>query len=115
MFKDTTTNLVDGHDATYQDLRLLLLADRGGLFGDPYYGTILKRLFFEQNNIILIDIVIDAIYTAILQFMPAVIVQRKDITIVQNGTYININIKAQNVLDLQTDLYNIQMINYEVK
>jgi phage baseplate assembly protein W len=47
-------------------LKLLLLSDRGSFFGDPYYGTVIKRLIFEPNNVILRDIVIDAVYTAII-------------------------------------------------
>ena len=70
MFSNTTTKVVEGHDATAQNLKLLLLSDRGSFFGDPYYGTVIKQLIFEPNNYILRDIVIDAIYTVILQFMP---------------------------------------------
>ena len=70
MFNRTSANTVEDHEATSQNLRLLLLSDKTSLFGDPYYGTILKRLMFNQNDIVLQDIVIDAIYTAILQFMP---------------------------------------------
>ena len=113
MFNNTTTKIVSDHDATLQNLRLLLLSDRGGLFGDPYYGTIIKRLMFEQNSSILKDIVVDAIYTAILQFMPQIKVKRKDISILQQGSKIDINIKATNMLDFQSDLYNISLMNYQ--
>ena len=114
IFKSTQTNIVKDHEATSQNLRLLLHSDRGGLFGDPYYGTILKQLMFEPNNYILRDIVIDAIYTVILQFMPQILVKRKDITIVQSGVDIKVTIKAVNMLDYQTDMYNVNLLNYEV-
>jgi hypothetical protein len=42
MFNNTTTKVVEGHEATAQNLRLLLFADKTALFGDPYYGTTLK-------------------------------------------------------------------------
>lgn len=113
MFNNTSTKIVDGHDATLQNLKLLLLSDRGGLFGDPYYGTILKRLIFEQNNSILKDIVVDAIYTVILQFLPQIKVKRKDITIRQDGVDISVNIKAVNMLDFTPDLFNISLMNYQ--
>ena len=113
MFNNTSTKIVDGHDATLQNLKLLLLSDRGGLFGDPYYGTILKRLIFEQNNSILKDIVVDAIYTVILQFLPQIKVKRKDITIRQDGVDIFVNIKAVNMLDFTPDLFNISLMNYQ--
>lgn len=114
MFNNTTTKVVEGHEATAQNLRLLLFADKTSLFGDPYYGTIIKQLIFEPNDILLRDIVVDAIYTAILQFMPQILVKRKDITITQSGIDIYVNIKVLNMLDYQTDMYNINLLNYEV-
>ena len=111
MFNNTSTKIVEDNQATLQNLKLLLLSDRGALFGDPYYGTIIKRLVFDQNNVILRDIVSDAIYTAILQFMPQIKVNRKDITIAQSGSKIDVNIKATNMVDFQTDLYNLTLIN----
>ena len=114
IFNNTSTRIVEDHAATAQNLQLLLLSDRGSFFGDPYYGTVIKQLIFEPNNYILRDIVIDAVYTVILQFMPQVLVNRKDITIVQKGVDIFVTIKATNMLDYQTDMYNINLLNYEV-
>lgn len=114
MFTNTQANVVSDHEATAQNLKLLLYADRGSLFGDPYYGTILKRLMFEQNDVVLRDIVIDAIYTAIQQFLPQIKVKRKDITIVQDGAKLYVTIKAINMLDFQPDMYNINLLEYEV-
>ena len=114
MFNNTTTKVVKDHEATAQNLKLLLLSDRGAFFGDPYYGTIIKQLIFEPNNVILRDIIIDAIYTAILQFLPQVLVHRKDIAVVQRDTQVYVNIRATNMLDYQTDMYNINLLNYEV-
>lgn len=113
MFNNTSTKVVEGHDATIQNLKLLLYSDRGGLFGDPYYGTIIKKLMFDQNDMVLKDIVIDAIYTSILQFMPQIKVNRKDITLVQDGVTIHANIKAMNMLDFQPDMYSINLMNYQ--
>lgn len=70
MFNRTGTLLVEDHEATSQNLRLLLLSDKYSLLGDPYYGSVIKRLMFNQNDVVLQDIVRDAIYTVILQFMP---------------------------------------------
>lgn len=114
IFNNTATKVVEGHAATAQNLKLLLLSDRGSFFGDPYYGTVIKQLIFEPNNYILRDIVIDAIYTVILQFMPQITVRRQDITIVQKGVDIFVTIQAINMLDYQTDMYNINLLNYEV-
>lgn len=114
MFTNTTTKVFSDHEATASNLKLLLLSDKMSLFGDPYFGTNIKKLIFEQNNYVLQDIVIDEIYTAILQFMPQISIQRKDISIVSSGSDIYVNIKAVNLLDYTTDLYTINLINYEV-
>ena len=109
----SSTKVVSGHDATYNNLRLLLKSDKYGLFGDPDFGTNLKRLLFNQNNMVLRDIVIDDIYTAIIIFLPQILVERKNITITSDGTTLYANIKAQNMLDYTTNIYNLSLMNYE--
>lgn len=115
MFSSKGTKLVSDHDATVQNLKLMLLSDRGSLFGDPYFGTLWKRLLFDQNNIIIRDIIIDDILTSIQTFMPQLLVQRKDITITSDKYSIYISIKATNLLDYQIDLYNIKLTGDEVE
>lgn len=114
MLKSVTTNIVTDHDATMSNLKLLLLSDRGSLLGDPYFGTNLKRLMFDQNNYVLRDVVIDDIYTAILQFLPQILVKRKDITINADKTRVQINIKAQNMLDYTLDTYNLVLLSEDI-
>ena len=115
MFTNTTTRLLSDHEATVSNLRLLLLSEKNSLFGDPYFGTNIRKLIFEPNNVVLQDIVIDEIYTAILQFMPQVLVKRTDITIVQQGSDLFVTMRALNLLDYTTGLYNINLISYEVE
>ena len=92
---------------------LLLLSDKGSLFGDPYYGTSLKKLIFEQNNIVIKDLIIDDIYTNILTFMPQLLIKRSDITITHDLANVYVNIKALNLLYYTTDLYNINLTSSE--
>ncbi len=113
MFSTTSTKIVSGHDATLNNLKLMLLSSRKTLFGDPYFGTNLKWLLFEQGNEVLQDIVIDDIYTAILTFMPQLTLSRKDIEIVFNREEVFIKIKATNLLDFKTDLYTINLMELE--
>ena len=113
MLSSSYTNIISGHDATLSNLKLILLADKGGLFGDPYFGTNLKKMMFDPNNIILKDLVIDEIYTTILTFMPQIIVKRSDIEIVLNRARISVNIKCTNLLDYVTDLYSINLTGTE--
>lgn len=115
MVSNTSTNIVKDHEATAQNLKLLLASNKSSLFGDPDYGTRLNALMFEQNNQILRDLVIDEIYTAILTFLPQIIVNRNDITITSSRAAVHANIKALNLLDYTTDLYNINLTNFEEK
>ncbi len=113
MVSNTNANIVKDRDATLSNLKLLLLSDKYSLFGDPYYGTNIKKLMFEQNNQVLKDLVIDDIYVAIGTFLPQLIVERKDITVISKLASVYINIKATNLLDFQTDLYQINLTNSE--
>lgn len=114
MFNNTSSIIIEGHSATVSNLKLLLLSDKNSLFGDPYFGSNLRKLLFEPNNVVLQDIVIDDIYTAILQFVPQIQVERKNISIISNGSDLYVTIKALNLLDYTTDLYTINLITYEV-
>lgn len=114
MFSNTSSTIIEGHSATVSNLKLLLLSDKNSLFGDPYFGSNLRKLLFEPNNVVLQDIVIDDIYTAILQFVPQIQVERKNISIISNGSDLYVTIKALNLLDYTTDLYTINLITYEV-
>lgn len=115
MVSGVNTNLVKDKEATSQNLKLLLLSDRGSLFGDPYFGTLWRKLIFEQNNEILRDIIIDDILTSIQTFMPQLLTKREDITITSDRYCININIKALNLLDYQTDMYSIKLMEDEIE
>lgn len=113
MLAKSNIKLYDNHDATLSNLKLLLLSDKYGLFGDPYFGTNLKKLLFEQNNLILRDLVVDEIYTAIITFMPQIVVERKNITVTSTRASIQVQIKCTNLLDYQTDLYVINLTETE--
>ncbi len=107
MFGSSKTKLVSDHEATMQNLKMLLTSDKGSLFGDPYFGTELARVIYEQNSTIVSDLVIDEIYTAILIFMPQIKVSRNDITISSDGTHITASIKCIYLTDYTTDMYSI--------
>ena len=109
MLTNTTTKIVSGYDATYNNLKLLLQSEKYSLFGDPYFGSSLKKLTFEQNNQILYDLVVDDIYIAILTFLPQIKLERRNIVITPNRAHIGINITATNLLDYTTDLYSITL------
>ena len=110
----TKTGLVQDYDATLQNLKLLIFSEKGELFGDPYFGTGLKRFLYDQNDVILRDLLIDELYTAIATFMPQIKIKREDITIISDGTQIICTIKALNRVDYQTNLYTIPLLEADV-
>ena len=115
MFTRTVTNTVSDYDATLQNLKMLLWSEKGELFGDPYYGTGLKKYLYDQNDVVLIDILIDDIYTAITLFMPQIKVERSNIQLKRSGKgSVSVEIKALNQADFSTDLYNIVLLEAEV-
>ena len=114
MFTRTVTNTVSDYDATLQNLKMLLWSEKGELFGDPYFGTGIKRYLYDQNDVVLIDILIDDIYTAITLFMPQIRVDRKDIQLFRsNKGQVTAKIKALNKADFSTDIYNIVLLEAE--
>lgn len=114
MFTRTVTNTVSDYDATLQNLKMLLWSEKGELFGDPYFGTGIKKYLYDQNDVVLIDILIDDIYTAITLFMPQIRVDRKDIQLFRsNKGQVTAKIKALNKADFSTDMYNIVLLEAE--
>ena len=114
MFTRTTTNTVSDYDASLQNLKMLLWSEKGELFGDPEFGTGLKRYLYDQNDYVLADLIIDNIYTAIATFMPQIYVTRNDIKLEADQAKIIVTIKALNRLDFQTNLYNIVLLDTTV-
>ncbi len=111
---NTNTKIIEDKDATLSNLKLLLYSSKDALFGDPYFGTNIRKLTFNQNDKVLRDLVIDDIYTAILTFLPQLLVNRRDITLTTDKHCIYMNIKVLNKLDYTTNLYNINLTESEV-
>ena len=109
MVNNTTTNLIKDKEATASNLKILVMSDKTSLFGDPYFGTLLKKYIFEQNNVVLRDLIVDEIYTAIKIFLPQILVTRKDIIVTSNGVDIFARVKCLNLLDYTTNIYNINL------
>lgn len=111
MFTRTVTNTVDNYDATLQNLKMLLWSEKGELFGDPEFGTGLKRYLYDQNDYILADLIIDNVYDAIATFMPQLYITRNDIRIEIELAKVIVTIRALNKLDFTTNLYNIVLLD----
>lgn len=113
MLNNNKASIVEGIEATAQNLKYLLLSNKLTLLGDPYFGANLQKLLYENNNVVLRDLVVDEIYTAISTFMPQVRVLRKNINVDSDGNKIIVNIKAQNLLDFSFAEYSVVLTNVE--
>lgn len=110
----TRVNLFEDHKATVSNLKLVLESSKNSLLGDPDFGAMLKSRLFEQNSPIIQDIVIDDIYTAILTFMPQLVLKRSDITITHDGVNLLATIKCTNLIDYELDTYTINLTDDSV-
>lgn len=106
---NTSTKVIQGEEASASNLILTLMSMKNELFGDPYFGTNIKRLMFEQNNYVLRDIIIDDLYTAIITFMPQISLKRDNITLRTEKNTVYVDIKALNLLDYTVNTYSISL------
>lgn len=103
------TSLVEDHQATFSNMRLALLASKNSLLGDPEFGSLLRRRLFEQNSIILQDLIIDDVYTTIRAFVPQIDLDRKDIRVTSEGADVFVSIKCKNLLNSELDTFAINL------
>ena len=112
MFSSTQAIMIEDKEATISNLRLLLASWKTSLFGDPYFGTNLKKYLFEQRTTVLRDLLIDELYIAILTFMPQLALTRKDIKITldsEDPTAIYAVVNCINKIDNQPNLFEIKL------
>lgn len=109
IFTGSTTNLAYDKEAAVNNLRLILGSEKLGLFGDPKFGSNLKRYLFEQNSTWLHDILRDEIYTLIRIYMPQLVVQRKDIRIVTDHSALLAEITCRWANSPKMDMFNIRL------
>lgn len=109
IFNGIHTNIIEDKKATASNLKLLMSSIKKELFGDPYFGNNLLKFLYDQNNIVLRDLVIDEIYTTIATFMPQLIIYREDITIASDGVDLIATIQCTNKLDNEVNLYTLNL------
>jgi len=111
MLNSNSTRIVKDLEASKQNSLLLLRSEKGELFGDPFFGIRLKKYLFNQNNIILRDIIADEIYTQIALFLPQIRVSRKDIQIIQDKGILYCKFKGINQANLKLETYSLNIYN----
>ena len=113
MLTNTRSTLLSDLEAVRSNLKLTLQSERLSLFGDPFFGNQLKRLIFEQSHSIVVDLVVDEIYTTIITFIPQVYLSREDIELTTNGVDLFVTIRYVYLPNNTSDLYKINLTNYE--
>lgn len=111
MFTRSRTQLIQDKEAVKQNIYLILRSNIGTLFGDPGFGNKLKEYIFEQNNTMIIDLIIDEIYTCLKLFIPQITVVRKNITVTQSKDNLYANVRITYNEDLTSDLYQISLLD----
>ena len=109
MLSSAQTNLIQDNEATLSNYRLLLASWKTALFGDPYFGTNIKRFIHEQNNIILRDIIIDDIFVATQDFMPQIFLKRENIQITLKGNDVYCTLNCMNKVNNEVNLFEINL------
>lgn len=99
MLDSAKANLIEDREATISNIRLLLASWKTSLFGDPYFGTNIKRFIYEQNNIILRDLIIDDILLSLHDFIPQIVTDRSKIKIEQKNRDVYATIDCTSKLD----------------
>lgn len=112
-YNNATAVITDPNVGTQQSLNLLLNSELGALLGDPGFGIRLKKYYFEQNNYILRDILIDEIYTQICTFLPQIFLERKNISIEQKYSKLYVQIAYKIKENFETNIYELVLFNAE--
>ena len=113
IFNKSHVNLEKDYDAVKQNLILLLGSNKGGLYGDPWFGTNIKQILWDQNHReILTTIVKEHIYDAIYSYMPNNIkIKLSDIVVNIIDNYANVKINLSAYSNKENDMLNINLLN----
>lgn len=112
IFSGSRINLSKGRDAIKANLTALLASDKGALFGDPYYGTRLKSLLWEQAyDPIVRDLIKEDVFEAIYSYMPQITVKRDSIKIDVIDNIVMASIEVTDDLGIESNLYEIALLN----
>lgn len=113
MFSTAKTELIKDSTATLSNIKLLLASWKSSFLGDPYFGTNLKKFIYEQNNIVLRDLIIDDIFLSLQIFIPQISLTRKDITIISDDIDIYATINCIYKIDNQPNTFQIKLTTDE--
>ena len=113
MFNKSHVNLEKDYDAIKQDLILLLGSNKGGLYGDPWFGTEIKSILWDQaHEDIAVRIIKEQIYESIYSYMPNnVTINSNDIVVNIIDNYVNVQINLSAYSNKENDMLDISLLN----
>jgi phage baseplate assembly protein W len=112
IFNGSRVFLYKDYDAIKSNLTALLASDKGSLFGDPFYGTRLKTLLWQQAyDPVIRDLIKDDIFEAIYSYMPQITVDRDNISIGIVDNVVVASIKVVSDSGIESNLYDIQLLS----
>lgn len=111
IFNGSKVNLAKDYDAIKINLKSLLMSNRGGLFGDPYYGLNMKQILWSQAaKPVVVELLKDEIFNAIYSYMPQVTITRDDIDVEVSGNIVNASISVKADSKIPSNLFNIKIL-----
>lgn len=113
MLGDVNSQLIEDKDAVRKNIVLTLNTEQLSLFGDPAYGSRLLTILFEQNTSLVIDLLIDEIYTTLVTFIPQIYIERKNITITTDKVNIYAELSYTYLVDGTSDMLSIRLTTYD--
>lgn len=110
IFTNAKTNLLQDKEAAKSNLRLVVASEKEKLFGDPYFGTTIRKYMFSQISQPFADLIVDQIYTAIRQYVPQIYCKRENIQLISERGVVYVEIKCQYIYDRELDTYTIELM-----
>lgn len=111
IFNGSKVNLNKDYDAVKVNLKSLLMSNRKGLYGDPYYGVNLKQVLWHQAaKPMIVELLKDEMFNAIYSYMPQATVTRDDIDIEVDGNTVYASIDVSLDSTIPSDLFKIKIL-----
>ena len=93
---DGKTKMLKSFPAMHQCVRVILLTERGELFGDPSFGMNFRDFQYKLNTYVIRDLVSDEITRSILRFDDRILTVNNTITPVEAAANILVQYSVGN-------------------
>ena len=111
IFNGSKVNLNKDYDAIKVNLKSLLMSNRMGLYGDPYYGVNLKQILWDQAaKPVVVNLLKDEIFNAIYSYMPQIKIKKDDIAVTVDGNTVYASIDVSVDETIPSNLFKIQIL-----